>query len=89
MKPAPALTRRKQFDYSDVITSSLGRAWAQADPQVVFVENPHSQKRGDHRRIGVAEQAGQGGAGLGRRSNHADLHDQSFPRLTRDEKSAK
>lgn len=40
---APELTRRKQFDYSDVITSSLGRAWAQADPQVVFVENPHSR----------------------------------------------
>lgn len=40
---ASELTRRKQFDYSDVITSSLGRAWAQADPQVVFVENPHSR----------------------------------------------
>ena len=40
---APELTRRKQFDYSDVITSSLGRAWAQVDPKVVFVENPHSR----------------------------------------------
>ncbi len=40
---APALTRRKQFDYSDVLTSTLGRAWAQADPHVVFVENPHSR----------------------------------------------
>jgi len=39
----PALTRRKQYDYSDVITSSLGRAWAAADPGVVFVENPHSR----------------------------------------------
>jgi N-formylglutamate amidohydrolase len=38
-----ALTRRKQYDYSDVITSSLGRAWAAADPGVVFVENPHSR----------------------------------------------
>ena len=39
----PALTRRKQYDYSDVITSSLGRAWTAADPGVVFVENPHSR----------------------------------------------
>lgn len=38
-----ALTRRKQYDYSDVITSSLGRAWAAADPGVVFVECPHSR----------------------------------------------
>ena len=38
-----ALTRRKQYDYSDVITSSLGRAWAAADPGVVFVESPHSR----------------------------------------------
>jgi hypothetical protein len=38
-----ALTRRKQYDYSDVITSSLGCAWAAADPGVVFVENPHSR----------------------------------------------
>lgn len=38
-----ALTRRKQYDYSDVITGSLGRAWAAADPGVVFVENPHSR----------------------------------------------
>ena len=37
------LTRRKQYDYSDVITSSLGRAWAAANPGVVFVENPHSR----------------------------------------------
>ncbi|HWS06090.1 MAG TPA: N-formylglutamate amidohydrolase [Burkholderiaceae bacterium] len=39
----PALTRRKQYDYSDVITGSLGRAWAAADPGVVFVECPHAR----------------------------------------------
>ncbi len=39
----PALGRRKQFDYSDVITSTLGRLWAAADPHVVFIENPHSR----------------------------------------------
>ncbi len=40
---APGLTRRKQFDFSDVLTSALGRAWAAADPTLVFVENPHSR----------------------------------------------
>lgn len=40
---AHGLTLRKQFDYSDVLTSALGRAWAAADPGVVFVENPHSR----------------------------------------------
>ncbi len=45
LKPfiAPGLTLRKQLDYSDVLTSALGRAWAAADPGVVFVENPHSR----------------------------------------------
>ncbi len=40
---APTLTRRKQFDFSDAITSHLGRAWALADPHVMFIENPHSR----------------------------------------------
>jgi hypothetical protein len=40
---AAGLTRRQQFDYSDVVTGALGRAWALADPEVVFVENPHSR----------------------------------------------
>ncbi|WP_137918553.1 N-formylglutamate amidohydrolase [Hydrogenophaga sp. 2FB] len=40
---APGLTRRKQFDFSDVLTSALGRAWAAADPSLVFIENPHSR----------------------------------------------
>lgn len=40
---SPDLTRRKQFDFSDALTSQLGRAWAKADPHVVFVENPHSR----------------------------------------------
>ena len=39
----PALTHRKQCDFSDVITSSLGRLWVAADPHAVFVENPHSR----------------------------------------------
>ena len=49
------LTRRKQYDYSDVITSSLGRAWAAADPGVVFVENPHSRLALDANRAPPAD----------------------------------
>lgn len=39
----PALTRRKQFDFSDDSIAALGRAWAAADPAVVYVENPVSR----------------------------------------------
>lgn len=38
-----ALTPRKQCDFSDLTARSLGRAWAAADPHVVFVENPVSR----------------------------------------------
>ena len=40
---AGGLTRRKQYDFSDVITAPLGRAWAAADPHVVFIESPHAR----------------------------------------------
>lgn len=40
---SPALTRRKQCDFSDLTTSVLGRAWARADAHVVYVENPASR----------------------------------------------
>jgi len=40
---APDLTLRKQCDFSDIITASLGRAWVKADPHVVYVENPMSR----------------------------------------------
>ena len=40
---APTLTRRKQCDFSDLTTASLARAWVQADPHVVYVENPVSR----------------------------------------------
>lgn len=40
---SPLLTRRKQFDYSDVSTKEIGRAWATCDPHVVFIENPHAR----------------------------------------------
>ncbi|CAE7353851.1 unnamed protein product [Symbiodinium natans] len=45
LKPfiSTSLSRRKQYDFSDVITGPVGRAWAAADSKVVFVENPHSR----------------------------------------------
>lgn len=56
---APALTRRKQFDFSDVITAAVGRAWVAADPHVVYVENPHSRLVMDPNRAPV-DDAGPG-----------------------------
>jgi N-formylglutamate amidohydrolase len=40
---APGLTLRKQCDFSDCTTSSLGRAWARCDAHTVFIENPVSR----------------------------------------------
>lgn len=46
----PELTQRKQCDFSDVLTSTLGRLWAQCDAHTVFVENPHPRLAGDANR---------------------------------------
>ncbi len=45
LKPfiAAELSLRKQCDFSDCITASLGRAWAQADAHTVYIENPVSR----------------------------------------------
>lgn len=40
---SPELTLRKQCDFSDLLTSDLGRAWAAADRHAVFIENPVSR----------------------------------------------
>ena len=37
----PHVTRRMQYDFSDVSTSALCRAWADADERVLYIENPH------------------------------------------------
>ena len=47
---SPSLTRRKQHDFSDVITGAVGRAWAACDARVVFVEAPHSRVAKDANR---------------------------------------
>lgn len=38
---SPDLTRRLQFDYSDVSTAAVVRRWAEIDPRIVAVINPH------------------------------------------------
>jgi hypothetical protein len=38
---AEGLTRRLQYDYSDCTTSPITRRWAELDPHVLFVEDPH------------------------------------------------
>jgi hypothetical protein len=35
------LTLRLQHDFTDVSTSPVGRRWAEIDPHVLYVENPH------------------------------------------------
>ncbi len=35
------LTCRLQHDFTDVSTSPVGRRWAEIDPHVLYVENPH------------------------------------------------
>lgn len=37
----PGLTRRLQHDFSDVSTSPVARRWAQLDPRVLYIEDPH------------------------------------------------
>lgn len=38
---APELTQRLQYDFSDVATASVVRRWAELDPRVIAVLNPH------------------------------------------------
>ena len=38
-----SLTQRHQFDYSDIISDSLARRWAEIDPRVVYIRNPVSR----------------------------------------------
>ena len=38
---APEFTRRLQFDFTDCSTGPIVRRWAEIDPRIVYVENPH------------------------------------------------
>jgi hypothetical protein len=55
---APDLTLRKQCDFSDIITASLGRAWVEADPHVVYIENPMSRLIQDPNRAPATDPMG-------------------------------
>jgi hypothetical protein len=39
----PALTRREQFDYSDIASDWFAMRWALNDPQVIYIRNPVSR----------------------------------------------
>lgn len=47
---APEFTRRLQFDFSDCSTAPVVRRWAQLDPRIVYVENPHPRMLRDPNR---------------------------------------
>ena len=67
-------TRRLQYDFTDVSTSPVARRWAQIDPRVLYIEDPHpravrdaNRARPDDLIVGLREafdrlrQAGEGG----------------------------
>lgn len=37
----PTHTRRLQFDFTDMTTAPIVRRWAEMDPKIIYVENPH------------------------------------------------
>ncbi len=52
---SPALTRRLQYDFTDVATDSIVRRWAAQDPRVVAVLNPHPRLVRDPNRARPAD----------------------------------
>ncbi|MBH0130582.1 N-formylglutamate amidohydrolase [Salinibacterium sp. NK8237] len=63
---APEFTRRLQFDFSDVSTSAVVRRWAEIDPRIVYVENPHPRMIRDPNRAKPSDLAGSLAAALER-----------------------
>lgn len=55
---SPALTRRLQYDFTDVATAAIVRRWAAIDPRVVAVVNPHPRLVRDPNRARPADIAG-------------------------------
>ncbi|MFD4292193.1 N-formylglutamate amidohydrolase [Rhodococcus sp. NPDC058532] len=52
---APEFTRRLQFDFTDCSTSPIVRRWAELDPRIVYVENPHPRLVRDPNRARPAD----------------------------------
>ncbi|MGH3705601.1 MAG: N-formylglutamate amidohydrolase, partial [Agromyces sp.] len=53
----PEFTRRLQFDFTDCSTSPVVRRWAEIDPRIVVVENPHPRMIRDPNREKPADLA--------------------------------
>ncbi|WP_244632447.1 N-formylglutamate amidohydrolase [Microbacterium sp. Se63.02b] len=52
---SPALTRRLQYDFTDVATAAIVREWAQRDRRIVAVINPHPRLVRDPNRARPAD----------------------------------
>lgn len=52
---SPALTRRLQYDFTDVATDAIVRAWAASDPRIVAVLDPHPRLVRDPNRARPAD----------------------------------
>lgn len=63
---APEFTRRLQYDFSDVSTSAIVRRWAQIDPRIVYVENPHPRMIRDPNRARPDDLSAQLGEAIAR-----------------------
>lgn len=55
---APTLTKRLQYDYSDVATAAIVRRWAEIDPRIIAVINPHPRLIRDPNRAKPADVGG-------------------------------
>ncbi|MEU4806483.1 N-formylglutamate amidohydrolase [Actinosynnema sp. NPDC023587] len=54
---SPGLTRRLQYDFTDCTTAPVVRRWAELDPRIVYVENPHPRLVRDPNRARPADLA--------------------------------
>ncbi|MFE6734491.1 N-formylglutamate amidohydrolase [Microbacterium sp. NPDC057650] len=63
---SPALTRRLQYDFTDVATDAIVRSWASQDPRVVAVLNPHPRLVRDPNRAKPADVAADLSAAIAR-----------------------
>lgn len=71
---APGFTRRLQFDYTDMATSAIVRRWAEIDPTIVYVENPHPRLVRDPNRARPDDLAGALTEALHRVRNAGPFH---------------
>ncbi|MDR2999167.1 MAG: N-formylglutamate amidohydrolase [Microbacterium sp.] len=63
---SPELTRRLQYDFTDVATDAIVRRWAAQDPRVVAVLNPHPRLVRDPNRAKPADVAADLSAAIAR-----------------------